>query len=465
MAAAGALLLLACTGPAQPAPPTAGPPDVRVVAASITEEGLRARLDELGGATASSDRYRSVGSPGYAAAAALVERQLAAAGWVVDSDTHDGLAFSDGGGSSLEVGDRAFGVDDLRPLIFAPPGDVSGPVVSLVDSGTPATAAGCRADDYGSLPAGALVLVGPGGCLRRDQVLAAQRAGAAGFVAVHPDAEPGVVLRPTLLDPQGLTIPAVSVSPEAARALGSAATHRSIAHLVTDARSESAPTRTVLAELPGSLDGRVVMLGAHLDSVIDGPGINDNASGVAALLEIARALRGTRPAATVRLAFWSGEELGLHGSLRYVDSLSQEQREALVVYANVDMIASPNGFAGVYDEPGAAAGSSRATQLLSAAVTRNGGAPVPVDLHSGSDHYGFVQAGVPTAGVFSGYSEPVTVEQAAASGSSAGRPADACYHQPCDDRSNIDLGLARALAAGLADFTVEVANNPELLTR
>jgi hypothetical protein len=456
-----ALLTGACTGPDAS---TAGQPDARAVAAGITEEGLRARLEELARAMEGSERFRSVGSPGYGGAAALVERELAAAGWSVDSDTYDDVTFVDEGGSSLEVGHQVYGVEDIRPLLFAPVGDVAGPVVPIVANATESTGTGCRVGDYGALPADAIVLVGPGDCLRRDQVIAAQQAGAAAFVAVSPEVPPGIVLRPTLLDPRGLTIPAASASQETVRALVAAATGSVTARLVTSARTEQARTRTVLAELPGSRDGQVIMLGAHLDSVIDGPGINDNGSGVAALLEIGRALRGTRTSGTVRLALWSGEELGLHGSLRYVEALSQKQKEAILVYANVDMIASPNGFAGVYDEPTAAAGSSTASRLLRAAVTRNGGTPSPVDLHNGSDHYGFVEAGVATAGVFSGSLDPVSVEQAAASGADAGRPADDCYHQPCDDLTNIDLGLARVLAAGLVDFTVEVANHPELLT-
>ena len=456
-----ALLSAACTAPDAG---TALQPEARTVAASITEDGLRARLEELARATQGSDRFRSVGSPGYDRAADLVEGELAAAGWSVDSDRYDDVGFVDEGGSSLEVRDRVYGVDDILPLVFAPAGDVVGPVVSLVENATGSTGPGCQAGDYGAIPADALVLVGPGDCLRRDQVLAAQQAGAAAFLAVSPQAPDGMVLRPTLLDPRGLTIPAASVSHEVAEALASAATGDQRARLVTNVHTEPAPTRTVLGELPGSRDGQVIMLGAHLDSVLDGPGINDNGSGVAALLEIARALSGTRPRATVRLAFWSGEELGLHGSVRYVEALSPQQRDAILVYANVDMIASPNGFAGVYDEPRAPRGSSTASGLLSAAVTSNGGTPVPIDLHSGSDHYGFAEAGIPTAGVFSGFLDPVSAEQAAASRADEGRPADECYHQPCDDLTNIDLGLARVLAAGLAEFTVEVANNPDLLT-
>jgi hypothetical protein len=455
-----ALLTVSCTGPDAA---SERQPDARTVAASITEEGLRARLDELAAATEGSARFRSVGSPGYVAAAALVERELAAAGWSVDSDVYDDVTFVDDGGSSLEVGDRIYGVDDIKPLVFAPAGDVAGPIVDIVANATESTGNGCRVDDYRAVPADAIVVVGPGDCLRRDQVIAAQQAGAAAFVAVSPEASPGIVLRPTLLDPRGLTIPAAAASPRAAQALRAGGTARLAARLVTNAHTDQTPTRTVLAELPGSRDGQVIMLGAHLDSVIDGPGINDNGSGAAALLEIARALSGTRPRATVRVAFWSGEELGLHGSLNYVAGLSPQQKDSLLVYANVDMIASPNGFAGVYDEPGAPVGSSNASRLLSAAVTRNGGTPVPVDLQSGSDHYGFGEAGIATAGVFSGFLTPVSAEQAAASGAEAGLPADECYHQPCDDLTNINLRLARVLAAGLSEFTVEVANNPDLL--
>ncbi len=376
------------------------------------------------------------------------------------ADAYNSATFVDEGGSSLEVGGRTFGVDDLRPLVFAPPGDVDGPIVPIdwVPGATGRTGKGCSITDYGDLPAHAIVLVRPGDCLRRDQAVAAQQAGAAAFVAVYPGAPAGIVFRPTLIEPGAVNIPAVAVSREVTEALvvagggsgtaGAGTAGAATAHLVTHARTAQAPTRSVIAELPGSKPGPVIMLGAHLDSVIDGPGVNDDGSGVAALLEIARALGGTRPQATVRMAFWSGEELGLHGSFHYAAALSAEQARALLVYANVDMIASPNGFAGVYDEPGAPAGSSAARELLSSAVTRAGGTPVGIDLHIGSDHYGFAEAGVATAGVFSGASDPVSVEQAAASRAAAGQPADACYHQSCDDLEHANLGLARVLAAG-----------------
>jgi Zn-dependent M28 family amino/carboxypeptidase len=472
---AGALAVgLACgsIGCGQPAPPTPRQPDAATVAAAITEDGLRDRLRALAAATAGSDQYRAVGSDGYDRAATMVEGALRNAGWTVTADAYDGLAFEDEGASSVEVGGRTFGKEDLLPLVFAPAGDVVGPVVPIDwnPAATGADGKGCAVTHYGDLPANAIVIVRSGDCLRRDQVIAAQQAGAAAFVAVYPWAPPGAVYRPTLIEPRFLTIPAAGVSGEAAEALVAAAGAGETAHLVTRVRTRQVPTRSIIAELPGTEPGVVIMLGAHLDSVLDGPGLNDDASGVAALLEIGTALAGTRPRATIRLAFWSGEELGLHGSYRYATALSSEDARAILVYANVDMIASPNGFAGVYDESGAPVGSAAARDLLTSAVERAGGTPFGIDLGGGSDHRGFAESGVATAGVYSGAGEPVTAEQAApsaeqstGSGAVAGRPADACYHQPCDDLENANLRLARVLAAGLADFTVRVANNPELL--
>jgi aminopeptidase Y len=460
---AAALLTVAACGTATPS--TAPPPDARSVAAAITEDGLRAALEDLAAATAGSERYRAVGSEGYDRAATMVEEALRDAGWTVTADAHDGLAFEDDGTSTLEVGGRTFTAPDVLPLIFSPPGEVEGPVVSIDwdPTAVEADGKGCAVTHYGDLPPDAIVLVRSGDCLRRDQVIAARQAGAAAFIAVYPAAPGGVAYRPTLIEPTFVDIPAAGVSREAADALVAAAASDGAARLATTARTRSVPTRSVIAELPGSDPGPVIMLGAHVDSVLDGPGINDDGSGVAALLEIARALGGTRPRATVRLAFWSGEELGLHGSVRYASTLAAEEAERILVYANVDMIASPNGYAGVYDEPGAPIGSAVAHELLASAVERAGGTPVGVDIGGGSDHYGFAQAGIATAGIYSGASEPVTAEQAAAAGAVAGRSADPCYHQPCDDVANANVGLARTLAAGVADFTVRVANNPELL--
>ena len=353
-------LLLGCASPRPIPRPTPPPPDARSVSGTITEDGLRSGLAMLADVTDASNGYRSLGSPGYAAAAEAVATSLRASGWTVSDDAFTAPTFTDDGGSSLEAGGQRFGDDDIRPLIFAPAGDVTGPVVALDwrPGVTARDGKGCRTADYGELPDGAVVLVRPGPCFRRDQVMAAQAAGAAAFVAGYGGALSGAAPRATLVDPGGLTIPAIGATGRAADALAVVAETGGVARVTTTGRTAEAATRSIIAELPGSEPSSVVMLGAHLNSVLDGPGLNDDGSGVAALLAIARALQGTRPRATVRLAFWSGEELGLLGSSHYVAGLTDAERAAVVAYLNADMIGSPNGYAGVYHEADAPSGSA-----------------------------------------------------------------------------------------------------------
>ena len=79
----------------------------------------------------------------------------------------------------------------------------------------------------------------------------------------------------------------------------------------------------LIADLPGGDMSNIVMAGGHLDSVRNGPGINDNGSGSAGLLETAVTLAesDTPPTKHVRFAFWGAEEQGLLGSNYYVDHL------------------------------------------------------------------------------------------------------------------------------------------------
>jgi hypothetical protein len=462
-----ALLLAACSTPA--ADPSPGPqgasatggrasPDAGEVVAAITEQGLRDRLEALATATGDAAPFRATGSAGYDRAATYVEEQLVAAGWTVEPDAFETDAYADPGGTVLEVEGTRFGAEDVLPLVFSPQASAEGPVVTV--GGAPETAeegdVGCRVSDYGDLPSGAVVVVPPGGCLRRDQLVAAQDAGAGAYVTYAPGAPDGIVLRPTLVRPDGLDIPGLWASPAAVETLAAAARDGGTATVSTTGRTERTRTRSVVAWLPGASEEEVVMLGAHLDSVLDGPGINDDGSGVAALLEIARALGGTTPGASIRMAFWSGEELGLQGSHHYLGTLTDAERDALVAYLNADMVGSPNGFAGVYDEDAAASGSEDVRDLLWDAVERAGGTPVEVDRHQSSDHLAFTTAGIPTGGLFSGAGARVTADQAESSGATAGAPADPCYHQPCDGVDNVDLTLARTLTAALADATVQL---------
>ena len=214
----------------------------------------------------------------------------------------------------------------------------------------------------------------------------------------------------------------------------------------------------LLAELGGGAE--VIVLGAHLDSVVAGPGINDNGSGVAALLVIAEQLHELPTQhRSVRFAFWGAEEGGPFGSAAYVDSLGPAALARIAAYLNFDMLGSPNAVRFVYDEAGAAPGSRDLTNLISATLEEAGLAWEPIDLEGDSDHGPFADAGIPTGGLFSGGFEPVTDAQAAAHGARAGEPADACSHRACDTIDNVDLATLEELARAVARVLVELTES------
>jgi Zn-dependent M28 family amino/carboxypeptidase len=204
----------------------------------------------------------------------------------------------------------------------------------------------------------------------------------------------------------------------------------------------------------GRRDGTVV-LGAHVDSVPAGPGINDDGTGVATLVEIAGRLAasGRPPAHRVRFAFWGAEELGLYGSRAYVASLSQAGRAEIGAYVNLDMTGSPNPVRLVYDGRAGPPGSQRIEDALRAPLRAAGLRVGETGLRGGSDHASFARAGIPVGGVFTGADAVKARAQARAFGGRAGRPLDPCYHRACDTVANVDervLGeLATAVAAAL----------------
>ena len=186
----------------------------------------------------------------------------------------------------------------------------------------------------------------------------------------------------------------------------------------------------MIGELGAADAERVVMAGGHLDSVREGPGLNDNGSGVAAVLEIAEELGGRRvPDGTaLRFAFWGAEEIGLVGSRRYVEGLSSAERRRIAAYINLDMVGTPDPEPAVYD----------GDATIERALRRHLGADTPQrDLGNSSDHAPFRSAGIPIGGIFTGL--------------------DDCYHDRCDTIDNVDRAVlttsARAAGAAIVDLT------------
>ena len=202
----------------------------------------------------------------------------------------------------------------------------------------------------------------------------------------------------------------------------------------------------MIAELPGANDDNVVMAGAHLDSVRAGPGINDNGSGSAALLETAQQLANHEPQNTIRLAWWGAEEAGLIGSTAYVDGLSQAEKDRIALYMNFDMVGSPNYIFMTQDadessfNPPAGVnipdGSIEIEDLFESFYTLRGEPYDDAAFDGRSDYQAFINNNIPAGGLFTGAEVLKTAEQQAIWGGTVGAQFDPCYHLACDTFAN-----------------------------
>ncbi len=326
--------------------------------------------------------------------------------------------------------------------LSGPAGGITAPLAVVpVDDTT-----GCEASDYAAGAfTGKVALIKRGGCSFAIKQAAAAAAGAAAAVVYNnTDAE----LSGTLVEPDAGRLPVGSTSKAAGEALAAKAAAGPVT-VSLDLRTfmEKRKTWNVLAETPGGDPNNIVMVGSHLDSVVEGPGINDNGSGSAGILEVAKNL-GTRPVKNkVRFAWWSAEEFGLKGSEAYVNSLSEAEKKKIRLYLNFDMIASPNSAQFVYDGddsdhvgsgPGPA-GSAQIERLITDffddwSVPHEG-----TDFTGRSDYGPFIEAGIPAGGTDTGAEVIKTADQAARYGGTAGVAFDKCYHKACDDLDNLDL--------------------------
>jgi len=235
-----------------------------------------------------------------------------------------------------------------------------------------------------------------------------------------------------------------------------------------DGRRSGAPERNVIAQTSTGDPGNVVMIGAHLDSVEDGPGIVDDGSGVASLLEIATQLSANPSVQnTVRFAFFGGEENGGEGSDGYIRGLSNEDRKKIKLYLNVDMVASKNG--GYFVQGGKGQdkdasgppGSATIARVLADQLVKSGVTKPETIEFAGDDESAFVDASIPVGGAENGDADRKTTGQAKEWGGQARERYDPCYHQACDRIDNVNRDVLnhylRALAGTLAYFATSKA--------
>ncbi len=422
----------------------------------VTLDGVRAHQQALQDIADENDGNRFSGFSGYDASVDYVVETLEAAGYDPDVQTFNYLAFQVAGPSGLQqtapnTVTYVEGVD-FGPITQSDPGDVTAAVTAVdlqLGLGNTSTS-GCEALDFAGFPAGNIALLQRGTCTFELKAENAAAAGAVGIVIFNQG---------ETTDPARQGIPAVTLTanntsgiPVIGTTYALGATLAGIAGLemrvFANTLRKVLPTANVLAEKTGENDDNVVMAGAHLDSVLAGPGINDNGSGSAAILEAAVQLAKVKPQNTLRFAWWGAEESGLVGSTNYVNGLSQAQKDRIALYLNFDMVGSSNFIFMTQDAdqssftPPAGVnvpdGSIEIEDLFESFYTLRGEPYDDAAFDGRSDYQAFINNDIPAGGLFTGAEVHKTAEQQAIWGGTTGAQFDPCYHAACDTFANND---------------------------
>lgn len=446
----------------------ATPTDTSALRDAVTTEAIQQHLAEFQGIADAYGGNRAAGTLGHEESAEYVEEQLQAAGYETTRQyfEYDKTVFDAAELDLVSPTPTTYAFfDDFYPMDYSGEGDVTASLtaVDVNLAGDRASTSGCDTADFVGFPVGDIALIQRGSCDFAVKAANAEAAGATGVVIfnqgndVPGDDRFGVVFG--TLGAFGIGIPVVGTSFAIGEAL--VGTVDPVLHLALDVSTQHIETFNVLADTGGRTD-RTVVVGGHLDSVAEGPGINDNGSGTASILETAIQIAelGIEPTNRIRFAFWSGEEDGLIGSDYYVAQLSKRDIKDTAVNLNFDMTGSPNAVRFVYDGDGDALGTSGpngsgVVEGVFLDYFTEQGLPVEAtDFDGRSDYFGFIENGIPAGGLFTGAEGIKSAEQAAIFGGTAGEPYDPCYHAACDDLDNIDPVVLDQMADAIAHATL-----------
>ncbi|MET0899713.1 MAG: M28 family metallopeptidase [Mycobacterium sp.] len=415
----------------------------------ITTDAMMGHLRALQDVADAHDDNRAVDTPGYDASVDYIAGALRDKGFDVQTPEFEFSVF-DAKPGSVSQGGSDFTATALEYTTGT--AGVTAPLVAAPVDDSP----GCTAGDYAGLPVeGAVVLVDRGKCPFTEKATLAADLGAVALVVANNVDDK--TMGGTLGKDTAVTIPVVSVTKADGAQLRADPGEVTVS---IEAETQQVTSRNVIAQTATGSTQDVVMVGGHLDSVPEGPGINDNGSGVAAVLETALQL-GSSPAVrnAVRFAFWGAEETGLVGSQRYIESLNRDELKDISLYLNFDMLGSPNPGYFVYDgdqsdpatrkeaAPRVPEGSAGIERTLVAYLDAAGKPGQDTSFNGRSDYDAFTLAGIPAGGFYSGADEKMTDKQAELWGGEAGASFDPNYHKPADDIDNIDetsLGIQGA---------------------
>ncbi|KAJ4255983.1 hypothetical protein NW762_009057 [Fusarium torreyae] len=392
----------------------------------ITEKGLVRNLEKLNDIAYANGGNRAFGLPGYDASVDFIYKELSKLKgfktWKQDFPAN----FTDTQAAEVTVDDETF---RTVALTYTPSTPEEGVTAELVHG--PEGEDACDVANYSGLDVeGKVVLVErglcPDGTTFAGKVKPAAAAGAE--VVVIYNSDEAKLTAGTLSNPNPKEyVPTGLIDQEPGQALKAKldAGEKIEVFVKIIQKIEERTTQNVFAETKGGDGENVVVLGAHLDSVQAGPGINDDGSGTSLILENAKALQHFSTKLKVRFGWWGAEENGLVGSRYYVNNLKPDEVDNILAYLNFDMVS--RGFFGVFDGtgeqkgPGGPPGSEVIEDLFRDYFKAKKIEVTPVGLTGGTDYVPFQEViKKPVGGLFTG----------------TGLEQDACYHQACDNITN-----------------------------
>ncbi|USP72803.1 uncharacterized protein yc1106_00077 [Curvularia clavata] len=431
--------------------------------ADISRDNLLAGSQKLQSlAYATNEKNRMVSRPGHVATIDWIKQKLEALDyyhvllqpfWVIVEFSSAVNAFA--------IGGKELSKSSYSLFQYSPGGKVAAPLM-IVEGG-------CNKTDYPADLAGKIAIISRGTCDFGTKSAFAGSVGAAGLILYNID-ETGPV-QGTLLAPprpEGPYVPTLNVirnvSTPIVAALKRGENITASFDIFADIRNIT--TNNVIATTKSGDQNNKLVLGAHTDSVAAGPGINDDGSGINALLEVARALSKYSIKNAVTFGFWSAEEIDDRpGSSHFVKTLSAADNAKIRAYLNFDMIASPNYVNAIYDGDGKVFGTPGPTgsaelQNFYQNYFKAAGKNFTATAFDGrSDYQPFLDADIPCGGTFTGAEQNKTAEEVVMFGGKAGVPYDSCYHQACDTVDNLNMDAFMLHTKGIAEAVATFATS------
>ena len=505
-------------------PPISGIELSRAFRKTIKRSGLYKHCEMFQNVADIYGGIRASGSPGYVASMDYVLAKLTDAGYNVYTTDVIADYFDEVLPPKLE-GPIEYTSPSNDPMTYYTyPGSASGTVEALVyavdvaydpESLADTSTSGCETEDFVGFPAGSIALISRGTCSYNTKLENAVAAGASGVILTNEGTVETMEATGNRFR-QNFPVPIIFGSSMLGMSILDAieTTGDITLKITTDVIAEQRINKNILAETDYGDKTKTIMTGAHLDSVFEGPGIQDNTSGCSSVLELALQFKKhgwDSPDVLknkIRFAWWASEEyvlflgmifaiisschchrsscfltlcafyflfcifvgrIGLLGSTQYVEGLSDEEIANIAMYLNMDMIGSPNfvrflldgdGSASTVEpipQPGSPMAHIEATYMQ---YFDEVGLPVEQEPFSNSyqytDHTPFYDVGIPVSDLHTGVDIEKTEAQAKIFGGEAGEPWDPCYHQACDTLENVNFvvmeQMARAAAHNLAIY-------------